>query len=111
MGNNDDVGPKTVTDRQKRFERRKRKDYIKDVLDENNTNISGKIKSIPSNDDKLSSPLAKKKKQEDDMNEEELQKILLIVLERIQCLEKELEGLTHIMEDIRGRIEKIQNRS
>lgn len=46
----------------------------------------------------------------DEIDAAELQKLLNIILERIQCLEQELEGLNHIMEDIKGRIEKMQNR-
>lgn len=67
-----------------------------------------KMKSLTKDSPKASS----KEEQEklDEIDAAELQKLLNIIIERIQCLEQEVEGLNHIMEDIKSRIEKMQNR-
>lgn len=67
-----------------------------------------KLKSLTKDNSKMSSKETQDKL--DEIDAAELQKLLNIILERIQCLEQELEGLNHIMEDIKNRIEKMQNR-
>ncbi|XP_033214389.1 THAP domain-containing protein 2-like isoform X2 [Belonocnema kinseyi] len=104
--------------RKRRYEMRKRNpmNVIESDSDERNTATltnPPEVISPPPKEVKVEvTSAAKKLKTEDDDidTEENLQKILNIVLERIHCLEQELEGLTHIMGDIKGRIEKIQSR-
>lgn len=108
--------------RKRRYEMRKRIPLppAEEDSDETNTTTTiltkpPEVKLPPPKEVKVeTTPLPKKLKTEDDNDdvdtEENLQKILNIVLERIHCLEQELEGLTHIMGDIKGRIEKIQSR-
>ena len=102
------------TSRMKRYEMRKRNASTEEVSNETSPTLAepAQVNSTPPQDNKIESPPPKRVRvQDDDIDtEEDLQKILNIVLERVHCLEQELEGLTHIMGDIKGRIERIQSR-